>query len=274
MSDEVLAIPASFAQQRLWFLDQLVPGNPFYNIHAALPLNYIVDADVLRRSINEIIRRHETLRTWFAVVDGETMQVVEEDLLLDLPVIDLRGLETGKRNRKVLQLATEEAQKPFNLAQGPLLRTTLLRISDKEYVFLLTISHIISDGWSMGVFFRELTAIYGAFIIGASSPLPELPIQYADFAVWQRQWLQGDTLEEQIDYWKQRLAGLPVLRMPTDRSRPDFVTYRGAYLRVQLSSYLRQGVVALAKKEGCTLFMVLLAVFKVLLQRYTPLKAP
>src|SRR5262249_23902311 len=183
--------PTSFAQQRLWFLDQLLPGNPTYSIPAALRLKTTLNVAALRRSLNEIVRRHEALRTSFGFVDGQAVQVIADALELDLPVAGLRGIPAAERESEALRLAAAEARRPFDLARGPLLRANLLQLGEADYVFLLVMHHIVTDGWSMGVFFRELTELYGAFVIGRPSLLAELPIQYADYAVWQRQWRGG-----------------------------------------------------------------------------------
>ena len=261
--------PLSFAQQRLWFLDQLAPGNPFYNIPAAIPLSFRLDVEVLRRCLNEIVRRHATLRTTFTVENGEPLQQVAPDLAIPLPVIDLRHLPPPSRDDEVLRLATEEGLRPFDISRGPLLRSTLLCTAEDEHILLLTMHHIISDGWSMGVLFREMIALYGALARGLPSPLAPLPIQYADFAVWQREWLQGDTLQKQLDYWRAKLAGLPTLRLPTDRPRPAAASFRGAYHDWRVSAPLTRAIAALAAAHRGTPFMVLLAAFKVLLNRYT-----
>jgi amino acid adenylation domain-containing protein len=269
MVQEAYVFPLSFAQQRLWFLDQLSPGNSFYNVDFALPLEGPLDIEALRRSVREIIRRHEALRTTFAVVKREPVQVVSPALNLELPVVDLRAFAPGEREAKARRLATEEANRPFNLARGPLVRTTLLQLGDDNYVFLLTMHHIVCDGWSVGVFFNELSALYAAFCAGAPSPLPELPIQYADFAVWQREWLRGEVLAEQLAYWKQQLADLPVLQLPTDHPRPQMQSFHGADQTLQLSARLTRQLQALSQQEEVTLFMTLLAAFQVLLHRYT-----
>ncbi|HHH41604.1 MAG TPA: amino acid adenylation domain-containing protein, partial [Chloroflexi bacterium] len=223
-------IPLSFAQQRLWFLDQLAPNSPLYNIPDAVRITGPLDVGVLERSLNEIVRRHEVLRTTFAAVEGRPIQVIAPELHLPLPVVDLRSLPKARREAEALRLATEEAQRPFDLARGPLIRALLLRLDEEEHIALLTVHHTVSDGWSTGVFMGEIAALYEAFAAGKPSPLPELPIQYADFAVWQREWLQGEVLERQLAYWKEQLAGLPpILELPTDRPRPAFQTFRGDY---------------------------------------------
>jgi amino acid adenylation domain-containing protein len=261
--------PLSFAQQRLWFLDQLVPGNPFYNIPAVLRIRAPLDAAVLERSLNEIVRRHEILRTTFVPVNGEPVQVVAPALRLALPLVDLRDRPAAEREAEAGRLATAEARRLFDIAQGPLLRATLLRLDAADHVLLLTMHHIVSDGWSMGLLLRELTALYDAFAVGRPSPLPELPLQYADFAVWQRAWLQGPVLNAQLAYWRRQLAGLPALQLPTDRPRPPVQAFRGAFQPLQLPPALTAALKALSQREGTTLFMTLLAAFKTLLFRYT-----
>ncbi|RMF31802.1 MAG: amino acid adenylation domain-containing protein, partial [Chloroflexi bacterium] len=263
-------IPLSFSQQRLWFLDQLEPNSPLYNIPDAVRITGPLDVGVLEQSLNEIVRRHEVLRTTFAAVDGRPIQVIAPELHLPLPVVDLRGLPKARREEEALRLATEEAQRPFDLARGPLLRALLLRLDEEEHIALLTVHHTVSDGWSTGVFMGEMAALYEAFAAGKPSPLPELPIQYADFAVWQREWLQGEVLEAQLAYWKEQLAGLPpILELPTDRPRPAFQTFRGDYQTFTLPEELTQAIKELCQREGVTLFMTLLAAFQTLLSRYS-----
>ncbi len=268
--EEVYVFPVSFAQQRLWFLDQFEPGSPFYNVPTAVRLSGRLDVVALERTLNEIVRRHESLRTTFTALDGEPMQVISPSLTLPLPIVDLRHLPEAEREAEAMRLAQEEAKRPFDLSRGPLLRTTLLWLDEEEYLFLLTMHHIICDGWSIGVFIGELTALYTAFSAGKPSPLPELPIQYADFAVWQREWLQGEVLEEQLAYWKQQLGDDPgILELPTDRPRPPIYTNNGAVLSRKLSKELADALQALSREEGVTLFMTLLAAFQTLLHRYT-----
>jgi amino acid adenylation domain-containing protein len=265
--DETL--PLSFAQQRLWFLDQLDPGNPVYNIAAAVRIRGRLNVWALEQSLNEIVRRHEVLRTSFATVDGRPVQVIAPALMLALSVVDLRDRLESEREAEVRRLAAEEAQRPFDLTQGPLLRVSMLQVAEEEQVLLLLLHHIISDGWSMGVLIEELAALYRAFGDGGPSPLPPLPIQYPDFAAWQQQWLQGEVLETQLSYWKRHLAGVPVLELPTDRPRPVVQPARGARQWLELSKDLTSGLKALSRREGVTLFMTLLAAFKTLLYRYT-----
>jgi len=260
--------PLSFGQQRLWFLDQLMPGSA-YNSPGAFRIESSIDVALAERIVNEIVRRHEVLRTTFRSIEGQPVQVIAPVLNLPVGVVDLGHLPEPKREAEVRRLAAEEAQRPFDLAQGPLLRVTLLRLSDHEHVFLVTMHHIISDGWSIGVFIREAVALYGAFSNGAPSPLPELPIQYADFAVWQREWLQGEVLDSQLGYWRQQLADISVLQLLTDRLRPAVQTSRGKRQSVTLSKALSEALKALSRQEGTTLFMTLLAAFKILLHRYT-----
>jgi amino acid adenylation domain-containing protein len=263
-------LPLSFAQQRLWFLDQLVPDAPIYNIPLAYRVTGQLNVAALEQSLSEIVRRHEALRTTFTAVDGQPIQAIAPEIDLTLPVVDLGEITETEREEEVQRLATQEAQQPFDLTTGPLLRVKLLRLDEAEHVLLLTMHHIVSDGWSLGVLMRELAVLYEAFSTGKPASLPELPIQYADFALWQREWLQREVLESQLGYWKQQLGGeLPVLELPTDRPRPPVQTYRGARQSFELSQELTDALKGLSRREGVTLFMTLLAAFKVLLYRYT-----
>ena len=262
--------PVSFAQQRLWVLDQFEPGSAVYNIPAAVRLSGLLDVAALEKSLNEIVRRHEALRTTFTAMQGEPLQVIRPALPLTMVLKDLRKVPESEREVELLRLAVEDAQRPFNLSQGPLIRATLLRLDQKDHVLLLTLHHIVSDGWSMGVLFRELSVLYKAFGSKESSPLPELPIQYADFAVWQRQWLQGEVLQKQLNYWKKQLhAAPPLLEIPGDRPRPVSQAYRGAHHTFLLPQSLTDALKALCRREEVTLFMLLLAGFKTLLCRYS-----
>lgn len=269
MVQDAYIFPLSFAQQRLWFLDQLAPGNSFYNADLAFPLDGPVNLHALKRSVQEIVARHETLRTTFAVVGDEPMQMIAPALSVAMPVIDLRALAPAARRAEAQRLATEEALRPFDLARGPLLRATVLQLGETENLVLLTLHHIVCDGWSLGILFKELSTLYAAFCQGAPSPLPELPIQYADFAVWQRESLQGEALAAQVTYWKQRLGGLPVLRLPTDRPRPSVQTFQGAHQNFRVSADDLAKLHALSRSEGVTFFMTLLAAFQLLLHRYS-----
>ncbi|MGH7586664.1 MAG: amino acid adenylation domain-containing protein, partial [Gemmatimonadales bacterium] len=261
--------PLSYAQQRLWFLDHLVPGHAFYNCAAAVRLQVALFPDVLERSLNEIVGRHEALRTTFPSRGGRAAQVIAPSLRLPLPVIDLRDLPPLEREGEALRLATEEARKPFDLAVGPLVRTTLLRLGDHDHVFLLTMHHIVSDGWSMNIFFDELKELYGALCAGRAPVLAELPIQYADFALWQRGYLEGGTLEKQLAYWKRQLADLPVLQLPVDRPREAMREFAGARQYRTMPADLLASLKGLSQRENVTLFMVLLAGLQALLHRYT-----
>jgi amino acid adenylation domain-containing protein len=263
------ALPLSFAQQRLWFLDQLVPGNPFYNVDTTSRLTTALDVAALEQSLNEIVRRHESLRTTFKMVDGYPAQVIAPSLHVNLPVIDLSHLPEEEREAEAARLAQEEAQLPFNLSEGPLLRARLLRLGEEDHLLLLTLHHIVTDGWSMGVLFEELAKLYEAYSTQQPSSLPELPLQYADFAVWQRGWLQGELLEQHLNYWKRQLADIPALKLPTDYVRPAISTYTGARTPLSFSAELTERLRKLSRSEGVTLFMTLLAAFKALLHRYT-----
>lgn len=263
-------LPLSFGQQRLWFLDQLEPGSAAYNVPAAVRLKAQLNVAALEQSLNEVVRRHEVLRTTFATVEGQPVQIIAPSLTLTVPVIDLQALPEAERETEIQRLLTEEAQQPFDLARGPLLRPTLLQLSAEEYIVSLTMHHIVCDGWSAKVLVRELAVLYVASCAGQPSPLSALPVQYADFAHWQQQWLQGDALEAQLAYWKQRLAGAPpLLALPTDQPRPIVQTYRGATHSLALPKTLTEGLKALSRQEGVTLFMTLFATFQTLLHRYT-----
>jgi len=262
--------PLSFSQQRLWFIDQLYHGSSFYNIPSASHLMGSLNITALQQSLNEILRRHEVWRTTFALVNGEPVQEIAPEFTWDLPIINFEHLFGKDWEPEVKQLAAEEAKKPFNLAKGPLVRATLLRLGEEEHVFLLTMHHIITDGWSIGVFMRELATLYTAFSTNQPSPLPELPIQYADFAVWQRDRLQGELLKTQLNYWKQQLSGdLPVLQLPTDRLRPTVTTFTGAKQYFTFSKTLTDALNQFSQREDATLFMTLLAAFNLLLYHYT-----
>src|SRR5439155_5432359 len=263
------SIPLSFAQQRLWFLDQLEPDSSVYNIFSGLRLKGPLDIGALEQGLNEIVRRHEALRTIFYVVEGQPVQIILPSLSLPLPVMDLSHLPEIEREAEVGRLANEEAQRPFDLCLGPLMRATLLRLNDADHVLLLTVHHIASDGWSKGVLFRELSVLYEAFTNGKPSPLEELPVQYADFAQWQREWLQGDVLETQLGYWKTQLDNIQILQVPTDQPRPAILRYRGASQSIVLSKKLTEALRTLSRQQDVTLFMTLLAAFQTLLHRYT-----
>ncbi len=264
------AEPLSFAQERLWFLDQLAPGSSSYNIPVAVFLLGQLDGEALAASLREIVQRHEALRTTFAEVAGSPVQVIAQEPALDLPVVDLSGLPQEERQERARQLAAAEAVAPFDLEAGPLLRATLLRLGQEEHELLLSMHHIVSDGWSMGVLVSELAALYAAFREGQPSPLPELPIQYADFAIWQREWLAGEVLERQLAWWRERLAGAPtVLDLPMDRPRPPMQTFPGGAVHFALPPETAQGLADLGRQRGTTLFMALLAAFQAQVCRYT-----
>ena len=263
-------LPLSFAQERLWFLDQMEPGSTTYNMPLAVRLNGDLNVSALERTLSEIVRRHEVLRTRFVNVSGAPRQEVLEAEAVLLPVTDLRELAEAERETPVREAAIAESREPFDLAHGPMLRVKLLRLGAEEHVVFLTMHHIVSDGWSIGLLIKEVAALYGAYNEGAASPLAELPVQYGDFALWQRGWLQGQELERQLEYWRQRLGGkLPVLELPADRPRPALQSYRGARLGLRLPAELSEALKELSRREGATLFMTLLAAFQILLHRYS-----
>ncbi|HEX8189187.1 MAG TPA: amino acid adenylation domain-containing protein [Pyrinomonadaceae bacterium] len=261
-------LPLSFAQQRLWLLDRLGPGLPTYNLPAAVRLRGALDVGALEHALDEVVRRHESLRTTFAEEGGIPYQVISPPAATRLELSDLSSLPAGEREREARRLAGEEMARPFDLSRGPLLRARLLRLAADDHVALLTMHHIVSDGWSQGVLVSELSTLYSAYARGEQSPLEELPLQYADYAVWQRGYLTGEVLESQLAYWRERLSGLPRLELPADRPRPALAGGRAARHSMVLSAELSAGLRAWSQSEGATLFMTLLAAFKVLLSRY------
>ncbi|WP_375497265.1 amino acid adenylation domain-containing protein [uncultured Nostoc sp.] len=262
--------PMSFGQQRLWFIDQLQPGNFANHISAALRLTGFLNQAVLLQTLDEIVQRHEVLRTTFATVEEKPVQVIIPTLSLNLPTINLEELSEVEQEAEVKKLVIQEIQQPFNLSQAPLLRATLLRLKETEHILVFTMHHIISDGWSMGVLTQEVAVLYEAFSKGQPSLLSELPIQYVDFAAWQRQRLQGELLQSQIAYWKNQLEGAPkLLELPTDYPRPAVSSFQGASYSFELSDDLYVALNKLSQQYGSTLFMILLAAFQTLLWRYT-----
>ena len=260
----------SFNQERLWFLYQLEPDSPAYNLPTWLRFEGELNVAAMRRSVNEVLRRHEILRTRIEAVEGRPVQVVEPFTPLEIPLVDLSGLPAQQRETEAKRLCMKEAQQPFNLARDLMLRGKLFRLEKAEHVLFLNRHHIASDGWSWGVLMRELETLYQAFSKEQPSPLAELPVQYADFAVWQRVWLQGDVLERQLGYWRKQLDGAPAsLELPTDRRARATANYCGALLSHDLPESLSLALGELSRREGVTLFMTLLAAFQTLLHRYT-----
>jgi len=265
--EEGEGLPLSFGQQRLWTVDRLQPGGSVYNMPSALRLRGTLDVRALARSLGELVRRHEALRTVFVERDGAPVQVVRPPFPVALPLVDLGGVPEAARHAE--RWAAAEAMRPFDLARGPLLRALLLRLGDGDHVLCFTLHHVVSDGWSIDVLVREVSALYGAFRRGEASPLPELPVQYADFAAWQRAWLSGEVVERQVGYWKEALRGAPpLLEIPTDRPRRVGQGPRAGGHRLVLSAELSHRLRALALREGATLFMTTLAAWQALLGRY------
>lgn len=262
--------PLSFAQQRLWIIDQLEPGNPAYNISQAMHLTGTINIISLQQSLYEIVRRHEVLRSAFIIMDKEPVQIITSPKHLPLPVIDISPLSQVDQEREGRRLVDEQIQQPFDLTQPTLFRSILLRLNDKEHILVVVVHHIVADGLSIKILFQELLTLYNAFSLGQPSPLPDLPIQYKDFARWQRQWLQGEILERQLSYWRYKLGdNLPILDLPTDYLRPPTQTFRGASQILLLSGVLVEQLKSLSQQEHATLFMTIVAAFKVLLHRYT-----
>lgn len=263
-------MPLSFAQQRLWFVDQLEQGNAVYNIPAAVRFEGPLSITALRLSLDHLIGRHEILRTSFEAVKGQPVQVIRPSMEFSIPVIDLSDLRPRETELEIERVSTEEAQQPFDLKRLPLMRAKLLLLAEHDHILLLTMHHIISDGWSRGVLVREIVEMYEAYSSGSRPCLPELKIQYADFAQWQRNWMTGEVLDQQIRYWRKQLgSGVPELSLPTDRPRPPVPSYRGAVERFDIAEELVTEVRQLSRQEGVTMFITLLAAFKGLLQRYT-----
>lgn len=263
------ALPLSFAQQRIWMLDHIHPGNALFNIRITVRLSGQLHFHTLRRCIDTLVLRHEGLRTVFAMGERQPVQVIAKTLSIELPVIDIRTLPTTEREIVTQQLATDEALRLFDLAQGPLFRAQLVQIETIEYVLSLTVHHSVADGWSISVLLQELTQLYDAFIKGQSSPLPALPIQYADYALWQRERLQGARLEEHIGYWRDKLANLPMFELPPDHQRPPVQTFRNVRVRQVLEGPAVTTLQQLSKQSGVTLYMTLLSAFLTLLYRHT-----
>jgi amino acid adenylation domain-containing protein len=261
--------PLSFGQQRMWILDQLAPGNPFLNETHMMRFTFALNAPALELSVNEIVRRHEILRTTFQAIDGQPVQVIAPELKVPLVVVELRSYPERERFGRALQLAQQESCRSFDLAAGPLIRTLLFLMGEEDSLFVLNVPHIVSDGWSFGVFDFELTSLYDAYSHGYSSSLPPLKIQYGDFARWQRNLLQGELLEKQLSYWRTQLAGLPTVTLHGDRPRPAVQIFRGHRIAFSVPASTHASMDEVARAEGVTLFMILLAVFKVLLHRLT-----
>ncbi|MBD1865329.1 MULTISPECIES: non-ribosomal peptide synthetase [Trichocoleus] len=264
------SLPLSFDQERIWFFEQLEPNSCLYNIPFAVRLEGTLDAIALQQSFSAIMQRHESLRTTFTTQDGQPIQVIHPTLACQLvlrEISDRQILES--QESELASLLFQESQRPFDLAHGPLLRAVLLRLNPTHHVLLVVLHHLIADGWSRGVFIEELAACYQAFNRQVPVSLPELPIQYGDVAVWQRQWLESEAAKSQLTYWQQQLQDLPILNLPTDKSRPSSQTFNGAKLPVQLSDFLTRSLKALSQQEGTTLFMTLLTAFNLLLHYYS-----
>jgi non-ribosomal peptide synthetase component F/acyl carrier protein len=264
------ALPLSFAQERLWFFDQLEPNSTAYNISRALRLTGTLDRNALRRSLDVIVGRHEVLRTSFLADQGKPVLSIVPRATVEIPVIDLSDQPSNAREEELNEAVREETERLFDLANGPLLRLVLVKLSDTEHVLLLTMHHIISDGWSIGVFMSELAKCYNALTTDASLNLPPLPVQYVDFVAWQRQQLGGLALQNRLDYWRNELAGAPaVIDLPLDRPRPPLRSFRGTRQTLAISTEITQKLKALARRERATLFMTLLAAFQSLLSCLT-----
>jgi amino acid adenylation domain-containing protein/non-ribosomal peptide synthase protein (TIGR01720 family) len=268
--DRSVPLPLSYQQERMWVLDQLEPGNPFYNVSAAQRFTGALDLELADRALKEVVRRHEVLRTGYRVIDGRPMQVVHPDALPDLRVHDLRGFPAEGREEEAMRVAEAEGSVPQDLTKPPLARLLLVRMADEDQILVSTFHHIAVDGWSGGIFFMEWRLIYAALVSGQPIPLPELPVQYGDYAVWQREYMSGERLAKQVAHWQEHLAGVPaVLELPSDRPRPPFRTYNGGYYKPYVSPQLKARLEELGQREGVTLFILMLSVYYAQLFRYT-----
>ncbi|MBB4637949.1 non-ribosomal peptide synthetase [Longimicrobium terrae] len=262
--------PMSWAQERLWYLDQLEPGNPFYNIPIASLVSARLDVAVLERTLTEIVRRHEGLRTVFRLVDGQPKQIVQPAYPISVEIEEMRGPNGEAAQEDVIrQRVSEEGGRTFDLAAGPLMRAKLLRVSDADYALVIVVHHIVTDGWSMPIITRELDELYGAFVQGLPSPLPELEIQYADYSAWQREYLTGDTLQRQVDYWRGHMEGAPTLELPSDRPRPPVQTHRGAIHRFVWNAALTDRLRELGVRTGSSMNMLIMTGYYLMLHRYS-----
>ncbi len=266
---EVFVFPTTIGQQGFWYLDQVDPGNPAYNIAVRFRLEGPLNSDALVRALNELVRRHESLRTIIGSEDGVPVQLVAPELTISLPVDDLRSIPRADRDARAEFLTVEEARRRFDLGTGPLIRARLLRHEEEDHVLLITVHHVISDGWSIGVITEELGALYESFCRGNRASLPDLTLQYGDFAIWQKQWLESSKLTDQLAYWTRKLAALPLLEVPTDKLRPPVQTSNGHIESLVLPRQLSRRLIELGNRQGCTFFMVALAALKILLRQAT-----
>ena len=261
--------PLSFEQQRLWFLDQIDPKNPVYNSYRAWRLCGSLNREALRKAFETIVARHEVLRAVIQVVDGKACQVTNKEWAFQFPCIDLRTYSSQLLELTSKEITYQESKTPFDLSQGPLFRAKLLRLDDEDHVLLISMHHIISDGWSFGILHREIGTLYEAFENGDSSPSPELPLQFGDYALWQKEWFQGTRLDKLLSYWKPQLSNLTPLHLPTDHPRPSKSTYKGSRLGFTIGKGMTTKLKDLSQHERVTLFMTLVACFKILLYRYS-----
>ena len=264
-------LPLSWAQKRLWFLDRLQPGSDFYNVVLACELHGDLNVPVLERSLREIIRRHGALRTRFVVEDGEPVQKVEDSVEFRLRLLDVTNRELAEdRKKQAQEIIKQEASKPFDLRRAPLLRGVLIRLGEREHILALNIHHIVVDEWSMGILQQEMALLYAAYVQGQESPLQEMPLQYAEYTLWQIQWLREEVFSGQMEYWKKQLAGMPeFLELSTDKPRPAIPQHRGSTEAVALGREFWEKMKLFSRQEGASVFMTVLAVYYVLLSRYT-----
>ncbi|HEX8186014.1 MAG TPA: condensation domain-containing protein, partial [Blastocatellia bacterium] len=269
-ADRSGSLPLSFAQQRLWLIHQLDPTSCAYNIQATVRMEGPLNASLLEQSLNRVISRHESLRTSFSLAKGQLLQVIAGPEPVNISAIDLSTMPEAEREGYARRIASEQARHAFDLAEAPLLRASLIKLAEQDHIFSLTMHHIISDGWSMGILLREMVSFYNAYSSRQSPPVANLPIQYVDYAQWQRQWMRGEALAAELDYWKKKLEGAATtLELPTSKPRPPFQSFKGRVESFTLSQAFADKLRAFCRTEGVTLFMLLLAAFKLLLYRYT-----
>ena len=270
LTSGLIGYPLSPAQLSLWFIDQLEPGKPFYNIPAAYRLTGALDADVLQKSLHTLMQRHESLRTAFASNDGDPVQIVQAEVDLPFTLLDLSAMDPEAAEVEMLAVVEADAKRPFNLEAAPLFRLQLIKKHDSEHILLINMHHIISDGWSFDIYMQELSAVYQAYLAGEDSPLAALPIQYVEFAQWHNEFVNGDSVQKQLDYWQEKLGGAaPVLELPTDRPRPAVQQNQGDIISFAFDPKLTRPLQEISNRAGASMFMTLMSAFKVLLARYT-----
>ena len=268
--DDITSYPMSFAQQRMWFLNQWETDSPFYNVTSILQIKGDLDVERLQRCLDEVIQRHEILRAYFRIENGKPVQQIYPTLNLDYPFYDLSQLDQEQRKRQLQIITSRDTQKGFNLNSGPLIRCTFVKVDVSLFVVILTMHHIVTDGWSTGIINREISILYDSFSRGLATPLPEIPLQYSDYAAWEKNWLRKDIIQDKIRYWKEILANPNVyLDLPSDFPRPKVQSFRGAHQKILVPDEIKRKLVDLSQNREVSFFMVLLSVYAILLFRYS-----